>query len=152
MANFLHCFLHYFSFAKRHFQWNFDWISIEMLINHALKISYNLELATRWEALSINQSLGLLIHLSVRQSVCWSVMIKSKSAIPIQSAFPRLHVFECVKGCGRGMFAPAHSSVIILFRNKWGRVTILLQMGGQGYPTPIHTPTHPHTQTNSKRI
>ena len=32
--------------------------------------------------------------------------------------------------------------------NKWRGVTILLQMGGQGHPTPIHTRTltHKHTQ------
>ena len=29
------------------------------------------------------------------------------------------------------------------WKNKWRRVTISLRTGGQGHPTPIHTPSHP---------
>ena len=35
--------------------------------------------------------------------------------------------------------------------NKWRGVTISLRTGGQGHPTPIHTPTHPqHSNIHKK--
>ena len=39
-------------------------------------------------------------------------------------------------------------------KNKWRGVTILLRMGGQGHPTPIHIPCPPprHTYTGTESI
>ena len=44
---------------------------------------------------------------------------------------------SCVQGKSR-----VKCGVLRFYENKWRGVTISLRTGGQGHPTPIHTPTH----------
>ena len=45
----------------------------------------------------------------------------------------------------------AHPPSLFLF-NKWSGVTLPLRTGGQGHPTPNHTPTPPQTIKHTQKV
>ena len=47
---------------------------------------------------------------------------------------------------------PSSPSMALVGLNKWRGVTTLLRMGGQGHPTPIHTPCPPNIHKRMKRL
>ena len=59
-------------------------------------------------------------------------------------------VFFCIAREDATLHSPSNPA---LMGNKWRGVTISLRMGGQGHPTPIHTPcpSHKHKKNHQKR-